>query len=115
MKREEPEAFKTCDELKSSYWGGRGKFQALADKLEAMVPSTGEVKEPKKNRRLEKFRRAANGYYDLYNNGLGNRPAEFRAAFGFSGMTATAESIEAALDRIVLEAAVEQGIISEAR
>lgn len=101
------------------YWNSRGRYQRKADKLYALIPAKGEVPNPRKNPALEKFRKASNAYYDLYNNGLWNRAKEFRSVFGFGG-TFIAKSrftdadaiarLDAAMDEIILAAAKEQGI-----
>lgn len=96
-----------------TYWNNAGKYQQLADELQAMIPHEGEC--PSDKPLLEKFRRAVNCYYDLYNNGLCNRAGEFRGVFGFIaghryGGRVTAElapRTESAMNRIVLQAASE--------
>lgn len=101
----------------ATYWNKVGKYQELIDRLATLVPREGEC--PKNSPALERFRVASNAYYDLYNNGLCNRAAEFRKAFGFSGVKfardnfndATMEAaIDAQVDVIVLLAAREAGI-----
>ena len=77
------------------------------------------------NKQLEKFRKASNCYYDLYNNGLCNMAREFSTVFRIPGVPreikqnygrydmiskSTADAIEAKLDEIILAAAKEQGI-----
>lgn len=104
--RRDPKAFDGINQLPGSYWAGRGKFQSLCNELHKRIPRFGGVVSPK----LEKFRKASNCYYDLYNNGLGNRAAEFRKVFGFAGTKATAEAVERKMDSITLAAADEQGI-----
>lgn len=95
------------------YWAGTGTYQALNDKLHALIPSDGEC--PKDQPKLEKLRRATNCYYDMYNNGLCNRAAEFRRVFGFGGsqiarhLQRTPE-LEEAMDSIILAAGLEQGL-----
>lgn len=107
-----------------SFWNNNSDMQELADKLQALVPCEGAVAFPRKNRALEKFRVAVNCYYDLYNNGLCNRAAQFRRVFGFSAVnyrlrgqryefsdrlyTATEE----AMREIVSAAAIEQQIVA---
>lgn len=112
MTRTQPEAFKGVDRI-PSYWNHTGPLQHLSERLEKLVPQSGSVKDPKKNPALEKFRKASNGYYDLYNNGLCNRAAEFRSAFGFSGTTATASQVEDRLNIIIIKAAKEQGLFDK--
>jgi len=71
-------------DLSKTYWGSDGKYQNDVDKLHALIPSFGSVANPRRNRHLEKFRKASGCYYDLYNNGLGNRANEFRQVFGIA-------------------------------
>ena len=112
--------------MQNTYWNKKGKYQELADRLFRLIPHSGECEDKRgSNRRLEKFRKAGNCYYDLYNNLLGNRAAEFRAVFGFGGrgrfaysssayrhqFKLTSERVEPLMDEIILAAAKEQGII----
>ena len=53
-----------------SYWGSNGRYQSEADALTKLVPLEGEIKG---NPTLERFRVACNNYYDVMNNGGGNR------------------------------------------
>lgn len=105
--------------MENTYWTHNGKHQQLATQLEALIPDSGAVDQPRKNRHLEKFRRAANCYYDLYNNGLFNHASEFRRVFGIPskhyklyGCGEYLQSLyvktEAAMDEIILLAAMEQ-------
>jgi len=71
----------------STYWNNEGAYQAIAGELQALLPSSGEVLEGKTtNKALERFRRAQNCYYDLYNNGLCNRAREFSTLFRIAGV-----------------------------
>lgn len=107
----------------NSYWEQKGKYQALADKLAKRVPQSGPC--PPQFPKLDRFRRASNCYYDLFNNGLCNRNEEFRALFGFGVKRRFAAPrfryreidfkneemntlLNAAMDKFILEAAVEQ-------
>lgn len=108
-----------------SYWDNNGKFQALATELQKLVPASGKVVMPRKNKKLEKFRAASNAYYDIFNNGGCNRYHEIRYHFQTSVQAHTigrgnmrrvrwngiAAHVDPIMDKIVLEAAVEQGII----
>ena len=112
----------------NTYWNSNGKYQHFVDELNLLVPFEGEVDRPKKNRRLEKFRRASNCYYDLYNNGLGNRFGEMRSVMGIAPSNYRIintsrrgcydftpllyKHVEAAMNEIVVAAAIEQGIFS---
>jgi hypothetical protein len=101
--------------MANTYWNHKGTYAAVNEALHKLIPTEGEVPNPKKNRLLEKYRKAVNCYYDYYNNGLWNRAAEFRAVFGFSGRgtvgsQATERKLEMMMDSIILAAAAEQGI-----
>lgn len=105
--------------MTKSYWCGNGKHEGVENELRKLIPIMGSVESPRKNRKLEKFRKASNCYYDLYNNGLHNRRAEFRQVFGIPSTEyhingryceALFELVEPMMDTIILEAAVEQGI-----
>jgi len=67
--------------MSNTFWDGDSDLQDVADALATLIPPTGAVENPKKNKALEKFRRATNCYYDLYNNGLCNRRQEFYRLF----------------------------------
>lgn len=109
--------------MKQTYWNSNGKYQAAVNALQALVPEEGSVKNPKKNKALEKFRIASNCYYDLYNNGLINRAGAFRRVFNIAsrhyaepwrGYCKFNEQLyqrtEEAMDKIVAVAAIEQGL-----
>jgi hypothetical protein len=116
----------TSDKNFGLYWDGAGRHKKAADALNERIPLTGSVDDPKKNKRLEKFRKAVNCYHDLYNNGLWNRSAEFRSVFRKYGIRvsdyrhpwpnreidfeAIAPHLEAAMDAIIVDAAKEQGL-----
>lgn len=106
---------------RNTYWSHKGKHPELKDALQKLIPFSGEVNDPDDNPHLERFRKAANCYYDLYNNGLCNMGREFECVFGFlpdgadNCVELTTEIVnktERALDRIILAAAKEQGIRS---
>ena len=65
----------------NTYWNNNGKHQELADRLQRLIPVSGTVIMPRANPALETFRKAANAYYDLYNNGLWNRARSFSRLF----------------------------------
>lgn len=108
----------------TTYWEGNGVRQAVSKQLEALIPASGSVEHPRKNKALERFRKASNCYYDLYNNGLCNRSAEFRTVFGmastrfwnsrrdrFGDFTQELyDRVEITMDNIIYDAAIEQGI-----
>lgn len=110
--------------MKNTYWYSNGKYEATAAKLQALLPHSGEVTGDN-NKALEKFRQAVNCYYDLYNNGLWNRKAEFRSLFKITSskyakrqfgnisidFDAISEVVEPVMDQFVLAAGIEQGFI----
>jgi hypothetical protein len=113
-------------EKMKTYWGNTGAHQGLSDQLQLMIPFEGAVESPRgRNRKLEKFRQASNAYYDIFNNGGGNRGPLIRRIFNISvGAFRTGRGrflttnwdgihrvIEPIMDRIILEAAAEQGLI----
>ena len=104
----------------SNYWNKNGKYQKLADKLEKLIPVSGEVKNPEDNPKLERFRKLVNAYYDLYNNGGGNENR--RASYYFPRAIRFAENndwdrcyeiTEPIMDEAILEASEEQGVNDE--
>lgn len=102
-----------------TYWENEGRHQLLADRLQKLIPLEGACPDAEgRNRHLDRFRRAANCYYDLYNNGLCNRADEFFTLFGFGagpnakkiGNDEFEFKVDALMDAFVLTAAKEQGI-----
>jgi hypothetical protein len=72
-------------ELFSTSWGIHEGFKTAVDKLNELLPFEGRVEySQSKNKNLEKFRKAQNAMYDLFNNGLCNKKNEFRKIFGFT-------------------------------
>lgn len=51
-----------------TYWNHEGKYQELSEKIEKLIPASGECEDPN----LEMFRLVSNAYYDCYNNGACN-------------------------------------------
>jgi hypothetical protein len=107
------------------YWDNTGTHQALYTELHKLIPSIGACDNARTtNRKLEKLRVASNCYYDLFNNGLCNRAAEFRRVFGFGGTVIANARFEKALpqsrdlermmDEIIVAAAAEQGVTAPA-
>lgn len=114
------------------YWGSNGRYEGVADKLQELVPSRGDVtkenvREGFNFRALERFRRGMNAYYDLYNNGGWNpgRVKGFKGLFGVGITEAkyaldtymtrkqlhpTLIEVEKGMDKLIILAAVEQGI-----
>ena len=113
--------------MENTYWNSKGTHQNLVKQLNELVPAMGEI-QGKQNKALEKFRKASNAYYDIFNNGGCNRAAEIRGIFKF-GMTSMSEvvrgangkyrkyhwdaiheKVEPIMDKIILAAAAEQNI-----
>lgn len=115
----------------NTYWAHNGKYQQFLSKLESLIPCESSVETPHKNKMLERFRKASNCYYDLYNNGLCNRAREFAGVFGIRSSDykfqqrkwngriwvkyrqfddALYSELEPKMDQIVLAAAKEQRI-----
>ena len=64
-------------------WGVSEDMQVLVDALNKKLPFAGKCEGSRSfNKNLEKFRVAQNCVYDLFNNGLWNRKANFRQIFG---------------------------------
>ena len=110
-------------ELFTNSWGVNSGFRRLADELHALLPMQGRCSKPMSdNKHLEKFRRAQNAAYDLFNNGLCNKRSLFQNIYGWSvGVRDTSyattvtwsqweDNVEKVLTPIILEAAKEQGI-----
>lgn len=103
------------------YWDNNGQYQHLVDLLEAKIPVSGSVYDARRNPALERFRRACNVYYDIYNNGLCNRSRDFYPVFRFGhtqygvqrGMywehtPQFYERVEHEMNHIIIDAAMEQ-------
>lgn len=109
--------------MKNSYWGNNGLHQSVIDRLQALIPESGPVEKVWKNAALEKFRKASNCYYDLYNNGLCNRARSFARVFGIAAGDYRTRGYdyserlyaltELKMNEIVAAAAAEQGIDRE--
>ena len=104
-------------------WGVNEGFKHLQEKLDELIHFEGRCEFPNsKNKALDKFRRAQNAAYDLFNNGLGNKRGLFKNIYGWSvGPRDTGyanqmtwshweDRVEEVLTPIILEAAKEQGI-----
>lgn len=113
------------ESFKHSYWNDHGRYKDYADKLHKLIPAEGPC--PDGSPKLDRYRIACNCYYDLFNNGLCNRAAEFRTVFKFSpkkeypardsyGITIDFQNeamnarLNTWLDLLIVEAAIEQGL-----
>ena len=114
------------EELFKNPWGFNQGFSHLNNNLNDLLPLEGRCEFPNsKNKALDKFRRAQNAAYDLFNNGLGNKRALFKSIFGWSvGVRDTSyatkmqwsmweDRVEEVLTPIMLEAAKEQGVTND--
>lgn len=63
------------------YWNNSGRYQAAASALTKLIPVSGQVPDAAGNPKLERFRKAVNVYYDIFNNGACNRGREVWPTF----------------------------------
>ena len=102
----------------ASYWQGNGRYEYHSSELAKLIPASGRVKNPRKNRHLEHYRVVCNAYYDLYNNGGWNRPSQI---YQYAGKRSVNEryvyvALEIYLDYVILAAYAEQfGLDMEVR
>ena len=114
------------EEMFKNPWGCNQGFSHLNNNLNDLLPLEGRCEFPNsKNKALDKFRRAQNAAYDLFNNGLGNKRTLFKSIFGWSvGVRDTSyatkmqwsmweDRVEEVLTPIMLEAAKEQGVTND--
>lgn len=105
--------------MTNTYWNDRGTYNEESKALQKLIPLMGAVPYRRtKNMHLERFRKAMNAYYDLYNNGLWNRAREFANLFKLYGLRevmrygelnhSTTQAIETTMDEYVLLAYKEQ-------
>lgn len=112
-------------------WGCTKVTKDLVEKLTNLehFPLQGEIEDKKNNAALEKFRKAQNVVYDIFNNGLMNRGRELRVLrlrkydlaldeYSSNGRLireanwdSIEEVVEEAFTPIVMAAAKEQGLI----
>jgi hypothetical protein len=113
----------------AKYWNEQGTYQTIAEALQKLIPAIGDVPDGKTtNKALERFRRAQNCYYDLYNNGLCNRAREFSTLFKIAGVpreikqnyhynflvsSATEDAIDSKMDKFIMEAYCEQLLLGK--
>ena len=105
--------------MEFSYWNNNGKYQHLAGELHKLVPAAGQVRNPEQNPALERFRLHANAYYDIFNNGGWNYAKDIYRWFPrvmslvkHDRWNAIYAITEPRMDKIILAAAREQGLIS---
>lgn len=104
-----------------SFWNNNHPLQYLANQIHQLIHEQGgTVQAPRKNPKLERARKMANAYYDLYNNGGGNKPSAVVSYFGsgviraFRDKWRNTSGLEMEIDEIMakalIEAAREQGL-----
>ena len=111
------------EKLFSNSWGVNSGFKRLADELHELLPIAGKCENSRgKNKHLDKFRRAQNAAYDLFNNGLCNSRGLFKNVYGWAPYQSSVhyatnitwaqweDQVEEVLTPIILNAAKEQGI-----
>jgi len=111
------------EKLFSNSWGVNSGFETLRDQLNELIPLSGACENPRtKNKALDKFRRAQNAAYDLFNNGLCNKRGLFNQIYGFAPTQRCTnyasrlqwshweDRVEEVLTPIIIAAAREQGI-----
>ena len=102
-------------------------LESVVNALNELVPLQGSVKNINKNRCLERFRTAQNVVHDIFNNGLGNRGKQLKVLklkmwelpldywrggelIQPANWTRIQEIVEPKMEKIILDAAKEQGI-----
>ena len=124
------------EDYKPAYWNDEGRYQDLYNELQDFIPGMGSVLDVENERRirmklpsnspklgrkgkfyhLEALRLGVNQYYDLYNNGLGNRYHGFKKRFGVGSYQAVNDigdarkTIDTVMDSLILNAAKEIGL-----
>ena len=102
-------------------------LKTVVDALDEMIPAMGSVKNINKNRCLERFRTAQNVVHDIFNNGLMNRGKQLKVLklkiwelpldywrggqlIQPANWTRIKEIVEPKMEKVILDAAKEQGI-----
>ncbi len=107
------------NKLIGNYCDGTGTYEELGKKLDELIPVSGSVENPKKNPKLERYRKMCNAYSDLSRNGGGNSCR--RTAYFFPKTITLArenrwdeiyEITEPIMDKAILLAAKEAGFIN---
>lgn len=111
------------EKLFTNEWGVNQGFSNLVNKLNDLLPAQGACEKARStNKHLDKFRRAQNAAYDLFNNGLCNKRGLFKNIFGWAPYQSSVhyatsitwsqweDQVEEVFTPIILAAAKEQGI-----
>ena len=95
----------------NTYWEKKGLHQEMANELNLLIPLMGTVENKRYRKKLERYRKAANAYYDIFNNGGYNRGREIGATFGAlsdlikrGDWEAVHEIVEPIMHKIIVEA-----------
>ena len=116
----------------NTYWNRKGTYTYTISELKKLIPSEGPVVNPYKNKKLERFRKASNAYYRLYNDGdfdarkakvfgINSYLYNFRINKYYKDGAGTPkhfstwsqdlyDEVEVGMDQIIVEAAKEQAI-----
>ena len=95
----------------NTYWEEKGLHQEMANELNLLIPFMGSVENKRYRKKLERYRKAANAYYDIFNNGGYNMGREIGATFGalsdlikLEEWEAVYEIVEPIMHKIIVEA-----------
>lgn len=111
------------EKLFSNSWGVNSGYETVREQLNELIPLEGACENSRtKNKALDKFRRAQNAAYDLFNNGLCNKRGLFKQIYGFAPTMRDTDNasrmqwshwedrVEEVLTPIIIAAALEQGV-----
>jgi len=106
--------------MKNNYWYGTGTHEKLSAELDELLPIAGSVDNPEQNPKLERYRKMNNAYYDLYNNGGGNPSSKTAYYFPktitharYGDWESCYAITEPLMDKAIILASIEQGLIKE--
>ena len=95
----------------NTYWEEKGLHQEMANELNLLIPFMRSVENKRYRKKLERYRKAANAYYDIFNNGGYNMGREIGATFGalsdlikLEDWEAVYEIVEPIMHKIIVEA-----------
>ena len=95
----------------NTYWEEKGLHQEMANELNLLIPFMGSVENKRYRKKLERYRKAANAYYDIFNNGGYNMGREIGATFGalsdlikLGDWEAVHEIVEPIMHKIIVQA-----------
>ena len=108
--------------MQKTFWNGTAELSPIAEELNKLIPDEGTVKNPKSNPALEKFRKASNLYYEIFNNGginglrgakpmFGMEASWLRNLLRYNMYDTIFAYTEPRIEEIVKAAAKEQGLL----